>query len=105
MFVEVEQAQKQPAVAETFFSTSVANVGNHVARNDQENNQAFFNEYEVNFLCMGKYCLELMLRCTYINFMQQTTAVYENTDGQLLMNGCIVAHRFFKKMFLSTFSS
>ena len=41
----------------------------------------------------------------YINFMQQTTAVYENPNGQLLMNGCIVAHRFFKKMFLSTFSS
>ena len=41
----------------------------------------------------------------YINFMQRTTAVYENTDGQLLMNGCIVAHTFFKKMFLSTFSS
>ena len=37
--------------------------------------------------------------------MQQTTAVYENTDGQLLINGCIVAHRFFTKMFLSTFSS
>ena len=31
--------------------------------------------------------------------MQQTTAVYENTDGQLLMNRCIVAHRFFKRCF------
>ena len=60
MFVEVEQAQQQPAVAETFTSASVTNFGNDVVRNDQENNQAFFNEYEVNFLCMGRYWLELM---------------------------------------------
>ena len=66
VFVEVEQAQQQPTVAETFTSTSVTNFGNHVLRNDQENNQAFINEYEVNVLCMGKYCLELLLRYTYI---------------------------------------
>ena len=60
VFVEVERAQQQPAVAETFTSASVTNFGNDVVRNDQENNRAFFNEYEVNFLCMGRYWLELM---------------------------------------------
>ena len=56
MFVEVEQAQQQPAVAETFTPTSVTNFGNHVVRNDRENNQAFINEYEVN-LCVGRCVL------------------------------------------------
>ena len=51
MFVEVEQAQQQPA--ETFTPPSVTNFGNHVLSNDQENNQAFFNEYEVDLCGRG----------------------------------------------------
>ena len=53
MFVEVEHAQQQPA--ETFAPTSVTNFGNHVLSNDQENNQAFFNEYEVDLCVRGIY--------------------------------------------------
>ena len=49
VFVEVEQAQQQPA--ETFASTSVTNFGNHVLY--LKNNQAFFNEYEVDLCVRG----------------------------------------------------
>ena len=59
VFVEVEQAQKQPAIAETLIPTSVTNFGNCVVRKDGENNQAFINEYEVN-LCVRRYFLELL---------------------------------------------
>ena len=58
MFVEVEQAQQQPA--ETFAPTSVTNFGNHVLSNDLENNQAFFNEYEVDLCVRGDMFFELM---------------------------------------------
>jgi len=63
VFVEVEQAHQQSAVAETFTPTSVTNFGNHVVINGKSN-QTLFNENEVR--CMGRYCLELMLRCTFI---------------------------------------
>ena len=59
VFVEVEQAQKQPAIAETLIPTSVTIFGNCVVRKDGENNQAFINEYEVN-LCVRRYFLELL---------------------------------------------
>ena len=59
MFVEVEQTQQQPAVAETFAPTSVTNFGNHELSNDRENNHAFFNEYEVN-VCVRGIWFELM---------------------------------------------
>ena len=53
IFVEVEQAQQQPDVAETFAPTSVTNFGNHVLSNDLENNQAIFNKYEVDLCVRG----------------------------------------------------
>jgi len=59
VLVEIEQAQKQPAVAETFAPTSVTNFGNHALSSDLENNQAFFNEYEVH-LCVRGIWFELM---------------------------------------------
>ena len=92
VFVELEQA-----VAEIFTPNSVTNFGNHVVSNDRENNQTFINENEVHFVSMhGEILFGTNVKMhIYINFMQQSTAVYENTYGQLLMNGCIVAHRFF----------
>ena len=81
MFVELEQAG-----AEIFTPNSVTKFGNHVVRNDREIKQAFINENEVHFVSMHG---EILFGANgkmhiYINSMQQSTAVYENTYGQLL---------------------
>ena len=54
LFVEAEQTQQEPAIAETASATSVTYFGNHVERS-HNNNQALINHHEVTICVCGNF--------------------------------------------------